>query len=57
VFFGLGNGNFLDPMSYSVGYDARPQSVTIGDINNDSLLDIVVANYGSNYVEILLQTC
>jgi hypothetical protein len=57
VFFGLGNGNFLDPMSYSVGYDARPRSVTIGDINNDSLLDIVVANYGSNYVEILLQTC
>jgi hypothetical protein len=32
VFFGLGNGNFLEPKSYSVGYNARPQSVTIGDI-------------------------
>jgi len=38
-------------------YNARTQSVAIGDINNDDMLDIVVANYGTNYVEILLQTC
>jgi hypothetical protein len=57
VFFGLGNGTFSEPKLYSVGYNARPQSVAISDINNDNLLDIVVANFGSDYVEILLQTC
>jgi hypothetical protein len=57
VFLGKGNGSFLVPKAYSVGYDARPQSIAIGDLNNDDMLDIVVANYGTDYVEILLQTC
>jgi predicted nucleotidyltransferase len=57
VFLGMGNGTFFKPTVYSIGYNARPQSVAIGDINNDDMLDIVVANYGTNYVEILLQTC
>jgi hypothetical protein len=57
VFFGLGNGTFSEPKSYSIGYNARPQSIVISDINNDNLLDIAVANFGSDYVEILLQTC
>jgi hypothetical protein len=57
VFLGKGNGSFLVPKAYFVGYDARPQSIAIGDLNNDDMLDIVVANYGIDYVEILLQTC
>jgi hypothetical protein len=57
VFLGKGNGSFSKPKAYSVGYDARPQSIAIGDLNNDDKLDIVVANYGTDYVEILLQTC
>jgi hypothetical protein len=57
IFLGKGNGSFFEPKVYSVGYNARPQSVAIGDINNDDKLDIVVANYGTDYVEILLQTC
>jgi predicted nucleotidyltransferase len=57
VFFGLGNGRFLDSRSYSVGYDARPQFVTIADFNNDSWLDIGIVNYGTNHVDIFLQTC
>jgi hypothetical protein len=57
IFYGYGNGTFTNPKSYSFGYDTRPQSVTIGDFNNDSLLDIAVAVYGTGDVEILLQTC
>ncbi|CAF2769741.1 unnamed protein product, partial [Rotaria sp. Silwood2] len=57
VFYGLGNGSFLSPKSYSLDYGSRPASVAIADFNNDTLLDIVVANYGSGYVEVLLQTC
>jgi hypothetical protein len=57
VFYGFDNGTFLNPNSYSIEYDARPKSVAVGDINNDSLLDIIVANYGADYVEIFLQTC
>ena len=57
IFLGRGNGTFVEVRGYSVGYNARPQSVCIGDINNDGMLDIAVANYGTGYVEILLQAC
>ena len=57
VFHGDGYGNFSKPTTYSLGFNARPQSVAIADLNNDKLLDIVVANYGNNYLEILLQNC
>jgi hypothetical protein len=57
VFLGKGNGSFLEPKIYSLGYNVVPESVAIGYINNDNMLDIVVANYGTNNLEILLQTC
>ena len=42
VLLGYGNGSFHDQMTYSTGYS--PQSVAVGDLNNDTRLDIVVAN-------------
>ncbi|CAF1321342.1 unnamed protein product [Rotaria sordida] len=57
VFFGSDNGIFSKPKTYSLDYGSHPISVAIGDFNNDSWLDIVVANDGSGYVEVLLQTC
>lgn len=57
VFFGKENGTFLESKRYPLGYDARPQSVAIGDMNNDHLLGIVAGNDGADYLEILLQTC
>jgi len=57
IFYGLGNGLFSIPQSYSLGYNARPRSIAIGDMDHNNMLGIIVANYGTDYVEIFLQTC
>ena len=57
IFLGSHDGTLIQGRSYSLGYNARPRSVAIGDINQDTLLDIVVANYGGDYVETFIQTC
>src|SRR5439155_19195813 len=35
---------------------AGPRSVAIGDVNEDGILDLVVANFGSNTISVLLGT-
>jgi hypothetical protein len=57
VFYGFGNGTFSQPTSFYYEYGFRPISAAIGDFNNDTWLDIAVANYGPGYVDVLLQTC
>jgi hypothetical protein len=42
---------FLAPVTYAVG--ANPQSVAAGDFNQDSKLDLVVANVSSSTVSVL----
>ena len=46
------NGPFTNQMTYSTG--SYPQSVAVGDFNNDTRMDIVVANNWSNDVSVLL---
>src|SRR5262249_44646414 len=50
-----GNGSFSAAINFTVG--TNPYSVAVGDFNSDGKLDIVVANYGSNNVSVLLATC
>ena len=57
IYLGSGNGTFIEEKRYSMNYNARPQSVVIGDINGDKMLDIAIANDGTGNVEVLLQTC
>ena len=57
LLFGLGNGTFTNATSYVMDYNSRPLAIAAGDFNNDSWIDLAVANYQANYVEILLQTC
>ncbi|CAF5025798.1 unnamed protein product, partial [Rotaria sp. Silwood1] len=39
-------------MTYST--DSSPWSIAVGDFNNDTILDIVVANLGSDNVGVFL---
>jgi hypothetical protein len=57
LFHGYGNGFFVDVKSFIMGYRFDPYAVAVADFNNDGWLDIAVANYGGDYVEVLLQTC
>ncbi len=54
VFYGYGNELFASMTSYTTGDGSHPHSVAIGDFNNDGWSDIVVANYGTDNVGILL---
>ena len=47
VLLGCGNGTFMSQTTYSTGSNSLPSSVAIGDFNNDSRLDIAVANSGA----------
>lgn len=54
IFLGYGNGTFAKQISYSTGSNSQPCPVAVGDFNNDSLLDIIVANYETSKVLVLL---
>jgi FG-GAP-like repeat len=44
--------SFLAPRAFGAG--GRPSAVALGDVNGDGLLDLAVANEGSNNVSVLL---
>ena len=48
VLFGFGDGTFFLGKTYSTGQNSGPVFVAIGDLNNDTRLDIAVANGGSS---------
>jgi hypothetical protein len=54
VFLGHGNEPFASVTEYTTGDRSQPHSIALGDFNNDGHLDIVVANYGTNNVGVLL---
>ena len=55
LLLGNGDGNFQNQIVYTVGYN--PISVTAGDFNNDTKLDLAVVNHYDNAVSILLNSC
>ena len=54
VFLGYGNGSFVNHSVLPTGFGSRPYAVTVADFNNDTLLDVVVANQGTNNIGIFL---
>ncbi|CAF3652269.1 unnamed protein product [Rotaria sp. Silwood1] len=53
VFLGYGNGTFRTATFYSTGDYSLPSSVAIVDLNNDNVLDIAIANAGTNTILLL----
>lgn len=53
LFFGYGNGSFVNMFTYDLGIGSRPYSVTVCDLNKDHRLDIVISDDGTNNVIIL----
>jgi hypothetical protein len=54
ILLGNGNGSFQEQMIFSIGHDSDPHAIIVDDFNDDNLLDIAVANYGTNSVGIFL---
>lgn len=54
ILLGYGNGTFQSQMRYFTDTDSNPQSLAVGDFNNDSLFDIVVVDKVNDNVGLLL---
>jgi hypothetical protein len=54
IFLTQGNETFSNPITYSTGSGSVPSSVVVGDFNDDTNLDIAVANNGPNSISIFL---
>ena len=52
VYLGNGDGTFTNSITYSTGSYSSPYMAIIADFNNDSRLDIAVANFGTNSIGI-----
>jgi hypothetical protein len=54
---GYGNGTFGNEISYAMGYNFDPYAVAVGRFTGNNWIDIAIADYGGDDVEILLKTC
>ncbi|CAF3745768.1 unnamed protein product [Rotaria sp. Silwood1] len=54
IFLGLGNGTFRNQITFHTGNTSMPTCVTLGDLNGDNNMDIIVANNGTNSIGIFL---
>ena len=50
---GYGNSSFASPIQYSMGVGSAPRMVAVGHFNDDTVIDIVVANFGTNNIIVL----
>ena len=50
-------GAFQSQITYSTGSASTPQSVSVGDFNNDGYIDIIEVDINSEKQEIFLNKC
>ena len=56
ILFGQSNGEFFDEKILPTGINSHPNSIALGYFNNDLLLDIAIANYGSKSIRVFLNS-
>ncbi|RZK60792.1 MAG: hypothetical protein EOO59_06645, partial [Hymenobacter sp.] len=56
VLLGTGTGTFGTATTFSTGANTSPYEIAVADVNGDSKLDILTANYGSSSAGVLLGT-
>jgi FG-GAP-like repeat len=54
IFLGYGNGSLVKPKTYAMVLGTAPYFVTVRDLNNDRIPDIVVVNHGTHSIGVLL---
>ncbi|CAF4228952.1 unnamed protein product, partial [Adineta steineri] len=54
ILLGCGNRMYLNSTLYSTGNNSYPSSLAIGDFNKDSMMDLVVANSGTNNILVFM---
>ena len=54
IWFQNSNGTFSEPVKYGTGSYSTPYMVAVGHLNNDTRLDIAVANFCTNNVGLFL---
>ena len=54
ILFGVGNGTFLLGRAHSTGFGSGPNSLVVGDFNNDTRLDIAVTNLFAKNMAVFL---
>ncbi|CAF5000460.1 unnamed protein product [Rotaria sp. Silwood1] len=54
MMLGNENGEFAMQTSYEIGFDSPPIVMAAGDFNNDKQSEIVIANGGSNHLDIFV---
>ncbi|CAF0913691.1 unnamed protein product [Adineta steineri] len=57
VYFGYGNGSFMNQQIFSSGFNSHPFALAVGDIDNNNLTDIIATNNGYGNTDILMKTC
>lgn len=54
ILLGNGDGTFQSPVTYSAGSGSFPIYLSVADLNKDGKLDLVIAGYAVDQVEVLL---
>jgi len=54
IFLGSGTGSFIEGETLPTGSGSVPNSIAVGDFNNDGNADLAIANRGTSTVTILL---
>ncbi len=57
LLYGSRHGTVGNQTSYSLGYGYLHYSIALKDLNQENWMDIVIAFYGTDHVEILIKMC